>query len=137
MCSAVLGIQCARGACKTDRGGPVRCPKGQIIGVQEAGTRVPGDLDRGSKLKRVRPLCPGEVVDKVVERQLEIVTERDPLIQSQELVPLLVGVPDNAEALPGESPMEGIDHRWVENGDVSQGKAFAVVDRYLRGSAWV
>src|SRR4029077_2318303 len=133
----IHGIQRARGACKTNRRGPVRCPKGEIIGVQEAGTRVPGDFDRGSKLKRVRPLGPGEIINKIVQRQLEIVTEGNPLVQTKELVPLLVGVADNPKALPGVSPMEGVDHGWVENDGVSQSKSFAVVGSCLHGSARV
>src|SRR5246127_322610 len=102
--------------------------------MQVAGARISGDFNRGSKLERVGPLGPGKVIDKIVQRQLEIVAEVNSLIQTQERVPLLVGVAYDAKALASESPMKGVGHGRTENGDISQGKPFAMVDNSLHWS---
>src|SRR4029077_7783492 len=88
------------------------------------------------ELEAVGSLGPRNVIQEIMQRHLETVAEDDSLIQSQEFMPLLVGVASEPETLPCKSPMEGIGQGRAEDRNIAKGKPFAVIhDGLFRRSA--
>src|SRR5260370_37584986 len=77
------------------------------------------------------PLSPREIIEKVIYRYLCVVAIGNPLVQTVEGVPFLIGVPRDAGALARESPGGRVHHGRFENRCVSQGEALAVVRQGL------
>src|SRR5467141_199002 len=79
-------------------------------------------------------LSPGEIIQQVMRAHLEVVAIGETLIQSQKCVPWLVRIAQDPNALPGESPTEGIGKSGAQDSCVANGKSFTVVDIGLLGS---
>src|ERR1700738_3180306 len=121
-------IQAAGGKGEADRRRPVGCAQAEVIGVQITRAGIAGQADRSPKLEGMRLPGPRQIILQVVQAYLEIVAVNDSLIQPQEFVPGLVGISDDAKALPRKSPEKRICEIGVEHRGIAESKAFAVVD---------
>src|SRR5260370_35287112 len=76
---------------------------------------------------------PGNVVQQVVNAYLKVVAVGNSLIQSEERVPWLVGIPYDSITLPGVSPAKRIGQRIGQDRRVTKCESLAVIDG---GSLW-
>src|SRR4029077_7205623 len=88
---------------------PTGGAQGEVVGMRIAHARVAGDSQVSAKLERVPALRPGEIIRQVVDRELEILAVGDSLIETDEGVPGLVGVTQNAVTGASKAVMEVVD----------------------------
>ena len=76
--------------------------------ITESGIASESSVD--PELKRVLPVSPGKVIQKVMHRGLGVVTVIYPLVQTVKHIPFLLRISEKRSALACESPVESI-HR--------------------------
>ena len=99
--------------------------------------RIADDAEVAAKLKAVFSFGPGKIIEEVLHRRLRVVVIENGLVKAVEDVPILVCVPQDADALAGKSPVKGVDGGGAEDRRVSDNEPFAVIGHGLfRCRSW-
>jgi len=101
--------------------------------MEHAHARIARKTYVRAELKRVSALCPGKIIQQIVNRQLEAVAVVDSFDERLDDVPLLVCVADKSLAFPGLSPMKRVSGRRTQDCRVTDCKSLAVIYNGLLG----
>src|SRR5208283_248370 len=129
----VAGIERRRvlGVGEAGTGKPVRIGLAAAEGVVQIAFLIAQEGKLQSDLPGVASVYPGNIVREIVHRTLERGRARDALIEGQEVIPLLGGIADCAEALANEAVAETVDERRSNHRGIADNDSLVVIHGVL------